>query len=105
MIVREYIDNRGRKPFRRWISKIDKSLAFRIRARLLRIETTGNLGDFKLVKGGNGVCELRLDFGKGYRIYFGRDGDKVIILLVGGDKKTQNKDIKKAVSYWEDYNA
>lgn len=61
----------------------------------------GNLGDHRSV--GDGVFELRLDFGPGYRIYFGRIGHQVILLLTGGDKSSQTKDITKAKQYWNDY--
>jgi putative addiction module killer protein len=62
----------------------------------------GNLGNWRSV--GNGVCELRFDIGPGYRVYFGQDGD-LIVLLNGGTKKTQAQDIAKAKDYWRDYNA
>ena len=68
--------------------------------RLERIKL-GNLGDFRSV--GEGVCELRIDYGPGYRVYFGRIGNIIVILLLGGDKSTQNRDIKKAIEYWIDY--
>ena len=105
MDVREYIKSNGQSPFGQWLKKIDRSLALRVRARLARIASTGNLGDLKVIKGTSDLYELRLMFGKGYRVYFGKDGPQLIILLIGGDKSTQNKDIKKATEYWEDYNA
>lgn len=74
----------------------------RIEARLLRLEL-GNFGDCKSV--GTGVFELRYMFGSGYRVYFGKDGDSVILLLLGGDKSSQSSDIKTAQEYWSDYNA
>jgi putative addiction module killer protein len=61
----------------------------------------GNFGDSKSV--GGGVEELRIDFGPGYRVYFGRDGQSVVILLGGGSKQTQSKDIQRARALWEDY--
>lgn len=78
----------------------DKATTARIRARIDRVEA-GNFGDTNPV--GSGVSELRLPFGKGYRVYFGQDGVKLVVLLVGGDKATQEKDIKKAQDYWADY--
>lgn len=63
----------------------------------------GNFGDSKAIKNGNGIRELRVDFGPGYRIYFGMKGPVVVILLLGGDKNSQNKDISKAKNYWNDY--
>ena len=71
-----------------------------IRARLNRIRL-GNFGDCKSV--GGGVDELRIDFGPGYRIYFGRDGATVIVVLCGGDKKTQARNISTAQRYWKEY--
>lgn len=71
-----------------------------VRARLNRIRL-GNFGDCKSV--GNGVEELRIDFGPGYRIYFGRQGLLAVILLCGGDKKTQARDIATAQKYWKEY--
>jgi putative addiction module killer protein len=61
----------------------------------------GNLGDCKPV--GQGVLEIRIDIGPGYRVYFGEDGPVVILLLIGGDKSTQDKDIKTAKRYWQQY--
>ncbi|MBK7582621.1 MAG: type II toxin-antitoxin system RelE/ParE family toxin [Myxococcales bacterium] len=72
----------------------------RVQARILRFET-GNLGDHKEV--GGGVWEARLDFGPGYRLYFGRSGREVVLLLLGGDKKSQNRDIKRARELWRKY--
>lgn len=72
-----------------------------ILARIKRVEG-GNLGDCEPV--GEGVSELKIDVGPGYRVYFGQDGDEVV-LLYGGTKKTQDKDIKTAKEYWRDYNA
>jgi putative addiction module killer protein len=73
----------------------------KISQRLDRVEQ-GNLGRWKSV--GEGVCELIIDFGPGYRVYFGQDGNLVVLLCVG-DKTTQEEDIKRAKQYWEDYNA
>ncbi len=72
----------------------------RIQARMLRFES-GNLGDNKAV--GGGIWEARLDFGPGYRLYFGREGLSVIVLLVGGDKASQSKDFAAAKRYWDDF--
>jgi putative addiction module killer protein len=75
----------------------------RIQARVLRFEmgNLGNLGDHKSV--GSGVWEARVMFGPGYRIYFGKDGDSIIVVLVGGDKGSQAKDISRAQGFWGDY--
>lgn len=72
----------------------------RILARLERLEA-GNFGDAKFL--GPGVSELRIDWGPGYRVYFGRDGRTVIVLLCGGDKRKQDADIRKAVELWQEY--
>jgi putative addiction module killer protein len=100
LAVREYVDERGQIPFRDWLVGLDLATRARVQARILRFET-GNLGDHKDV--GGGVWEARLDFGPGYRIYFGRTGREVVLLLLGGDKKSQTKDIKRAKVFWSDY--
>ena len=88
-------------PFSEWISSLKDARAVGIvRARLNRIRL-GNFGDCKAV--GEGVEELRIDFGPGYRIYFGKDGLELIILLGGGSKKQQNKDIHLAKQRWNEY--
>ena len=91
----------GKEPFYEWINILDNSFKKRILLRLTRIES-GNLGDYKNI--GDGVLELKFTFGSGYRIYFGKDQDRIIILLCGGNKKTQSKDIIKAKEYWRIYN-
>jgi putative addiction module killer protein len=99
-VVREYVDYGGRIPFRAWLSDLDTTTRARVQARILRFET-GNLGDHKDV--GGGVWEARFDFGPGYRLYFGRMGREVVLLLLGGDKKSQKKDIKRAREFWSEY--
>ena len=98
--VREYVDRTGISPFRNWLDSLDVITKARIQARILRIES-GNLGDHKSV--GGGVMELRFDFGPGYRVYFGKDGATLILLLTGGDKGNQRKDIKRAQGLWSEY--
>jgi putative addiction module killer protein len=84
-----------------WLYSLrDQRAKAKIRARLDRVEN-GNLGDCKSL--GEGVFELRIDYGPGYRIYFGQEGITIIILLCGGDKSTQEQDIGKAQEYWKDY--
>lgn len=101
--ARNYRNAAGKSPFREWIlRKLDVDVRNRINARIRRIEQNGNYGDCEPV--GNGVYELKLDTGPGYRIYFGIDGDQ-IILLGGGDKDTQDSDIRKAQECWGNYNA
>ena len=80
----------------------DRQARARIEARLARV-AVGNLGDVEPV--GEGVMELRIDWGPGYRVYFARVGQAIVLLLCGGDKRTQHKDIKRAKAYFEDYEA
>ncbi|RCJ20666.1 addiction module protein [Nostoc sp. ATCC 43529] len=99
--IRNYLTVDGKNVFDEWLDSLrDKRTKAKIRARLDRVED-GNLGDCKSV--GEGVCELRIDYGPGYRIYFGQEGITIIILLCGGDKSTQEQDIVKAQEYWKDY--
>ena len=96
-----YVTEDGKKPFIEWLESLeDKTIRYRIKERLDRV-ALGNLGDHKFI--GNGVYELRLAFGSGYRIYYGNEGSEIILLLCGGDKATQKKDIKKAVIYLKNY--
>ncbi|MEZ4663978.1 MAG: type II toxin-antitoxin system RelE/ParE family toxin [Caldilineaceae bacterium] len=98
-----YADASGREPFVVWLSNLrDKGGRKRILARLRRLEQ-GNLGDWKSV--GDGVKELRLFFGPGYRVYFAEDGDTIVVLLLGGDKSSQVNDIERAKAYWKEYQA
>jgi putative addiction module killer protein len=100
LTIREYLTAQGKNPFRDWLKSLDMGMQARIQARVLRFEK-GNLGDHKTV--GGGVWEARLDFGPGYRLYFGKEGAAVILLLVGGDKSSQSKDIAAAKRYWADF--
>lgn len=91
----------GIEPFTEWLTSIrDIRTQTRIHARLERLED-GNLGDFQTV--GEGVIELRIHFGPGYRIYFGQIDNTIILLLSGGDKQSQKRDIDQAKTYWEEY--
>ena len=99
--ILNYITPDGNIPFEEWLNSLrDINARTKIKARLRRVEL-GNLGDYKTV--GGGVCELRINYGKGYRIYFGQVGSVIIILLSGGDKDTQQNDIQKAKQYWLNY--
>lgn len=101
MEVLIYQDEDGDEPFTRWqIAIKDATTRLRISKRLRRIEQN-NIGDAESV--GEGVCELRLHFGPGYRVYFGYIDTETILLLAGGDKSSQIKDIQKAKHYWEDH--
>ena len=96
-----YITEAGKKPFREWLEALrDVTGRAKIRIRLDRARL-GNLGDHKAV--GGGVLEMRIDYGPGYRVYFGKDGERLLLLLIGGDKGTQAKDIKTAMEYWQDH--
>lgn len=91
---------RGRRAAYRWLSDLpDRQAQARILARLERLEF-GNFGDSKYVR--DGVSELRIDWGPGYRIYFGRDAE-MIVLLHSGDKRKQDTDIERAVQLWQEY--
>lgn len=99
--LKVYTDPNGKEPFLEWLYALkDKKTRNRILRRLDRVED-GNFGDHKGI--GDGVSELRLFFGAGYRVYFAEDGDVLVILLCGGDKSSQDKDIVRAKAYWEDY--
>lgn len=96
-----YATKNGREPFSEWLNSLkDKIIRARIRNRISRFEL-GNFGDCEPV--GDGVFELRLFFGPGFRVYFAEYENTTIILLCGGDKKTQNRDILKAKEYWKEF--
>ena len=98
--IRQYVDRLGRNPFERWFEKLDSTIRARIAIVLTRLEG----GNFSSSKGvGGGVKELRLDFGPGYRVYFGREGDMIVILLGGGTKKHQQAEIETARVLWQEY--
>lgn len=98
--IREYIDTAGRSPFAKWLRALNVHAAAKVATALERL-ADGNLSNVKAV--GNGVLEFKIDFGPGYRLYFGRDGDRLIILLAGGTKKRQQGDIRQAKANWEAY--
>jgi putative addiction module killer protein len=101
MEVTKYQTPDGKIPLDDWLAGLRDSRArSRINIRLDRL-TLGLLGDWKPV--GDGVCELRVDVGAGYRIYYGRHGQELVILLCGGDKSSQQADIRQAIQYWKDY--
>ena len=100
LAVREYIDTTGRSPFTKWLHTLNVQAAAKVATALERI-SDGNLSSVNPV--GGGVLEYKIDFGPGYRIYFGRDGDRLLILLAGGTKKRQQKDIQQAQANWADY--
>lgn len=99
--VLEYQTEDGRQPFTEWLLALrDQEAAHRIDSRIGRVRL-GNFGDARSV--GQGVSELRIPYGPGYRVYFGRQGDRLVILLCGGDKRSQQSDIRRAHEYWADY--
>jgi putative addiction module killer protein len=96
-----YRDDSGKEPFTIWLNTLrDATTRRRILKRLLRVEN-GHYGDYQAV--GGGVYELRFFFGPGYRVYFGEDGNTVVVLLTGGDKSSQSRDIDQAQAYWKRY--
>lgn len=99
--VKVYCDKRGREPFLDWLKGLrDMTVQARIQNRIRNI-SLGLLGDSRSV--GEGVFELRFQFGSGFRVYFGEENESVVLLLCGGDKRSQVKDIKIAKAYWREY--
>ena len=98
--VREYIDATGRSPYAGWFHDLNAQAAAKVAIAVTRMSQ----GNFSNVKGvGSGVFENRVDFGPGYRIYLGKDGDRLVILLGGGTKKRQQRDINRAIAMWQEY--
>lgn len=97
--IREYQTPGGYSPFGEWRSKLNAEARRKVTTALYRV----GLGNFSNVKGVGGAFELRINFGPGYRVYFGKDGDRMVILLGGGTKHRQQNDIKLALERWEDY--
>lgn len=99
--IQIYVDQNGREPFTEWLKSIrNRRTQKRIQTRIDRLEA-GNLGDYRSV--GDGVFELRFQFGPGYRVYFGESENTIIVLLCGGDKSSQARDIEQAKTYWRAY--
>ncbi len=99
--IRDYVTADGNDVVARWLSGMrDKSARIAIDRRLNRIEN-GNFGDHRFCR--DGVWELRIDLGPGYRVYYAIAGGQVVLLLCGGDKRTQSTDIARACSYWQDW--
>ena len=96
----EYLDKDGRSPFGLWRAELDVVARAKVTTALRRL-AYGNVSNVKSV--GEGVSELKIDFGPGYRVYFGRDGLELVILLAGGIKKRQQRDIVDARERWSDY--
>ena len=98
--LRYYVTSGGHQPFAEWFADLDPVARAKVARALVRMEQ-GNLSNVKSI--GEGVLEYRIDFGPGYRVYFGRDGEVLVILLTGGTKKRQQRDIEAAKEYWRDY--
>lgn len=98
--IKEYICVDGSSPFANWFDGLDAQAAVKIRTYVIRMQN-GNMSQVKGV--GEGVFECRIDYGPGYRIYFAKDGGRLIILLGGGTKKRQQNDINNAKILWQDY--
>ncbi len=91
----------GKDVYLDWLGKLkDTTAKIAVIKRLIRVEM-GNLGDHRFCR--DGVSELRIDVGAGYRVYYATAGQKLVLLLCGGDKKTQDADIKRACDYWHDW--
>lgn len=98
--LREYVDQAGQAPFARWFASLDSCAAAKVATALYRLEQ-GNMSNVEGV--GGGVFECKIHFGPGYRVYFGKDGVRLVILLGGGSKKKQSVDIATAQSCWREY--
>ncbi len=98
--IRSFVERNGRVPFQIWLGSLDIQTQAKLTIALSRL-AQGNRSQVKGV--GGGVAELRVDFGPGYRIYFGQDGQALVILLAGGTKKRQNEDVAAAKARWADY--
>lgn len=102
MDIIEFIDGAGNSPFADWFDGLDAIAAAKVTVAITRLGM-GNISSVKSV--GAGALEMRIDFGPGYRVYFGRDGDTIVILLAGGTKKRQQRDIEIAQARWAEYKA
>jgi putative addiction module killer protein len=100
IVVREYLDADGRNEYRAWFDELDVAAAVKVTVALERI-ADGHKSSIEPV--GEGVSEYKIDWGPGYRIYFGKDGDQLVILLGGGTKKRQTQDIENAKAVWREY--
>jgi putative addiction module killer protein len=98
--LREYVDELGRSRYEQWLATLEDTTRVRILRVLTRLEH-GNLSNVKSV--GSGVSELKIDFGPGFRVYIGRDGERLILLLGGGTKRRQQEDIDRAKASWQAY--
>ena len=100
MDLLEYLDSWGLSPFGVWFDALDAQAAAKVTTAITRL-SRGNTSSVKGV--GTGVLELKIGFGQGYRVYFGKDGEQLVILLAGGTKQRQQRDIAAAQERWQDY--
>jgi putative addiction module killer protein len=98
--LRYFLDLESGSPFEEWFTVLDSQAAAKVTTVLVRMQK-GNISRVKSV--GAGISEIKIDWRPGYRIYFGRDGETLVILLNGGTKKHQDQDIKTAKLFWQDY--
>ncbi len=98
--VKLFRDSNGKEPFINWLEKLDNATRRIIEHRIARL-SLGNYGDYKRIS--QDIFELRFQIGSGYRVYFAEDRGSIVILLSGGDKKTQTRDIEKAKNYYNEY--
>ena len=99
--VRYFVTENGKSPFEDWLNRLDNSvqaIVVRLIQRIAKSEAKESIRTLK-----DGIFEIKIPYGPGYRIYFAEDGKDLIILLIGGDKKTQNRDIEKAKEIWRNY--
>ena len=99
--INYYVTKSGKKPFLDWFYKLDTRLRATVTDYIERVAESGTKRNIKSLK--DGVYEIRIFHSSGLRVYFGEDGDNIILLLVGGDKSSQKSDILKAKRYWRDY--
>src|SRR5262245_47100234 len=100
MTLLDYVSPDGLRPFRRWFERLEATAAAKVNTALTRLQL-GNTSNVESV--GAGVLELKVHFGPGYRVYFGKDGDAIVILLAGGTKQRQHRDIADAHRRWQEY--
>ena len=103
MRVKEYLRENGSSPYAEWLKKLDSSIKYRVQARIMKLKDDGHFGDSKRLN--ENLYELKFKkLGGGIRIYYGMDNNEdLVILLSGGNKSDQSKDIKQAQEYWDDY--
>jgi len=98
--VREYVDSRGRLPFREWFRSLDAAVRLKVNTSILRI-AEGNVSNLKFLR--DGVFEYKINCGPGYRVYLAKQGEMFVILLGGGTKRRQDADIETALGRWQNY--